>query len=249
LYSLRMQQPLDPMWAAYLGSRSLEARNALVVMYLPLVRPIAARMGVRKDNNFVSVDECEGYGHLGLIRGVEMYNPEKGKPKGYIQMRIKGTILDNLRVVDHLKKGDRALLKEVNKAAEEFDRAGYRFDDHDLAEQTGIPVERIWEIRRGESQGNATALSAFEKPGEDEEKYEPAYEDDPSERSERVKESMRRAWAHLGDKNHIAALVLFHLESASLRDVYAFLRRRRNPDTRKGVPQWVSRLLDVSGPS
>jgi RNA polymerase sigma factor for flagellar operon FliA len=212
---------LPAEWAVFFQTRSPAARNSVYALYAHLPRIIARKMGVRRDNNFVSVEECEQYGAIGLLRGIDMFKPDKGsKPESYLKVRIRGTILDNLRVIDVVKKGDRADLNRLRKAAAELEAAGYRYDDGDLAEMTGLDVATIRLLRRAERQGNATAISAFEKGDEGE-----AF-DEPDKRTRVTAEAFRNVFRSL-PRLVAEDFLLYHVEGLSLRDIVALRRGER----------------------
>lgn len=108
--------PVDAaLWRAYRRGRTIEARNALVESYLYLVeRVILSKWGrrMKAEGNYVSLEELRGYGVVGLIRGIEGYDPKKGTaPETWLSSRIYWAVLNGLREYDPLKQLDRARVK------------------------------------------------------------------------------------------------------------------------------------------
>lgn len=106
---------VDDLWDDY-AERSDEARNALVVHYLPLVRRVADRMlgGLPAS---VDVQDLYAEGHVGLIEAIERFEAGREvKFETFAQWRIKGAIQDFLRRQDWLSRSVRDQLKAVQGA-------------------------------------------------------------------------------------------------------------------------------------
>jgi RNA polymerase sigma factor for flagellar operon FliA len=104
------------LWDDYAAERSEEARNALVVHYLPLVRRVADRMlgGLPAS---VDVQDLYAEGHVGLIEAIERFEASRDvKFETFAQWRIKGSIQDYLRRQDWLSRSVRDQLKTVERA-------------------------------------------------------------------------------------------------------------------------------------
>jgi RNA polymerase sigma factor for flagellar operon FliA len=88
------------LWSRYGRDRGMEERNALLVRYMPLVKRIAKRIARRVPRE-VLLEDLEQVGSVGLLKGIEAYDPSRGVPfPCYASRRIHGAILDELRAAD-----------------------------------------------------------------------------------------------------------------------------------------------------
>ncbi len=143
-------------WAAYLATRSLPERNALVERYAHLPKKVVAvtfRGAVRAGAaNYVNQDDLVATGMIGLIRGVESFDPARGaKPETWLCQKIRSVILDDLRRLDHLTRADRRLANA----------AGDGFNEADLLAQ-GCEPDRAARVVRGQRMGMPVMFSAIE---------------------------------------------------------------------------------------
>lgn len=92
------------LWEDWFNSRTDEARNAIVVLYLDQADRQAKRKA-KATPGAVTVDDLRSAAHVGLIKAVETYDPSTGVPEGaYISQRIEFAMLDWLRHVDFVPR-------------------------------------------------------------------------------------------------------------------------------------------------
>lgn len=109
------------MWEAYWKSRGIEERNRLVEHYLPLVRSIAGKM-CRSLPGQVEMEEVVSAGSIGLMHAVEAFSPKrKVKFETYCYYRIRGAILDELRLEDHASRIVRRRTRKWEAAVAAFE--------------------------------------------------------------------------------------------------------------------------------
>ena len=88
------------LWNAYKESRSLEARNRLILHYAPLVKYVAGRVSAGLPHTIEQAD-LVSYGMFGLIDAIDKFDPGRGfKFETYAISRIRGSIIDELRSID-----------------------------------------------------------------------------------------------------------------------------------------------------
>ena len=88
------------LWKKYKASGDSKMRDALILKYAPFVKYVAGRMAVNLPNN-VEYEDLVSYGVFGLMDAIEKYDPERAVQfKTYAKTRIRGAILDELRVLD-----------------------------------------------------------------------------------------------------------------------------------------------------
>lgn len=83
------------------------ARDEMIVDALPLVATIAKHMAQRLPPS-VTIDELTSAGTIGLIKAAGRFDSERGLQFGtYARHRIRGEMLDYLRSLDPLSRGER----------------------------------------------------------------------------------------------------------------------------------------------
>ena len=99
----------------------LEIRNAIVEKYLPLARYITKKIAERLSYGITEKDDLRDAAAIGLINAVESFDAGRGIRFGtYAEVKIKGSINDELRTLDPLKRRGRQLLRISNRLHEEL---------------------------------------------------------------------------------------------------------------------------------
>lgn len=92
-----------------------EQRDKFIIDYLPLVKSLVLRMKHNFPDNCL-VEDMYGIGARALIVAVNQFDPSKGKSFGnYAAMRIRGSLLDELRRIDCLPRANRAKAKSLQE--------------------------------------------------------------------------------------------------------------------------------------
>src|SRR6202167_5289085 len=129
------------LWRDYKTEPTVELRNQLVEMYLPLVKYNAERIWSRLPDG-VDLDDLISAGVFGLMDAIDAFDLERGvKFETYCVPRIRGAMLDELRTMDwvpRLVRSKASKLESARKEAEaEYGRAP---TDHELSSQLEISV-------------------------------------------------------------------------------------------------------------
>ena len=91
---------LEAMWHEYKRTDEVDLRNRLIEAYLPLVDYLSERIAERLPR-CVDVDEVRSAGVLGLLDAVQGFDLTRNiKFETYCSLRIRGSILDELRARD-----------------------------------------------------------------------------------------------------------------------------------------------------
>src|SRR5438270_3308936 len=112
---------VPPLWRDYRAAPTLELRNQLVELYLPLVRYNAERIWARLPEG-VDLDDLISAGVFGLMDAIDAFDLERGvKFETYCVPRIRGAMLDELRTMDwvpRLVRSKHTKLEEARKTLE-----------------------------------------------------------------------------------------------------------------------------------
>ena len=94
----------------------LSKRNQLIEQYAYLVDQIAHRLIMRLPPN-IELDDLKSAGFLGLIDAIEKYSEGKGSSfKVYAEIRIRGSMMDELRSQDWVPRSVRQRQNRLQKA-------------------------------------------------------------------------------------------------------------------------------------
>ncbi|MCK8816505.1 FliA/WhiG family RNA polymerase sigma factor [Natroniella sulfidigena] len=103
------------LWQKYKQERSQQAKEKLVLKYLPLVKHIAGKVIVKLPDNF-NFEDLVNYGVLGLMDALERFDNQRNiKFSTYAVPRIRGAIYDELRKLDWVPQSIRRKAKNLTK--------------------------------------------------------------------------------------------------------------------------------------
>ena len=137
------------LWQRYTTAGDEEARSRLIENYLPLVFDIAERMSKRFPT-YLDVQDLISYGNFGLLDAVRKFNPAEGvKFSTYCNLRIGGSIMDELRRMDWPSRQIRQKVNLVKRTREELEnKLGRAAHDHEMAEHLGLDAEGYQSLMR-----------------------------------------------------------------------------------------------------
>ena len=96
-------------------------RDALIENYLPLVKSIVVRMRHNFPDHY-EMEDMYGVAVKALVIAVNQFDPSKGKAFGsYASLRIRGSLLDELRKLDCLPRANRAKARSLQSTIREFE--------------------------------------------------------------------------------------------------------------------------------
>ena len=132
----------------YYEQQIREQQDRNVVDYLPAVRNMAYRLKDRLPDS-VEVVDLISVATEELIKASRRYNDKLNDNFwGYVKQRVYGSMLDYLRSLDIVSRGDRKLIKAVNKEIEiYFAKHQEEPDDDYLADKLGVEVDKIKQAR------------------------------------------------------------------------------------------------------
>jgi len=124
----------------------------LVEQYLPLVKSIVSRMRIYFPSH-IDVEDIYSVGVTGLISASKNFDPERGHSFGnYASLRVRGSLLDELRRIDWMPRVERINTKKYKRAVEELEqRLNRQATDEEICTElnlTKIEHERMKEQRK-----------------------------------------------------------------------------------------------------
>lgn len=124
-------------------------QDELAISYMPAVKAMAARLKERLPSS-VDFNDLVSIGLEELVKLAKRYDPKKNDNFwGYAQKRVYGSMLDFLRSLDIVSRGDRKLIKEIEKIVSTYyDRYNNEPDDEYIANKLGVSIEKIKKIKK-----------------------------------------------------------------------------------------------------
>jgi len=120
---------------------SPEAREQMIVDYLPLVKHIARRT-ITKLPPSVDLNDLIGAGVIGLLDAVDKFDPGRNvKFKTYAEIRIRGAMLDSLRALDLASRGLREKANKIEEVCWQLEQEnGRAASDEEIAGAMGVSM-------------------------------------------------------------------------------------------------------------
>lgn len=138
------------LWDKYMKTRSPEIREQLIIEYANLVNLVAGRMGMYLGYT-VEYDDLVGYGIFGLIDAIDKFDLAKNvKFETYASLRIRGSILDQIRKMDWVPRTLRQRQKQMDAACVKLEgQFGRPATDQEIADELEISREEYdnWKMR------------------------------------------------------------------------------------------------------
>lgn len=124
-------------------------KNRLLEKYLPMVDRIAAKIA-RNLPNHIDTADLRSIGIIGLMHAVEKYNPEQEQTfQAYVALRVRGSILDELRRMDCMPRTSRAKARRLQSAQQELEQElGRSPSDEELRKHLDLKPAEFEKMRR-----------------------------------------------------------------------------------------------------
>lgn len=154
------------LWEDYLKNKDPELREKIIVEYAPLVKVVAGRLSMYLGYN-VEYDDLVGYGVFGLIDAIDKFDMSKDvKFETYASLRIRGSILDQIRKMDWIPRTVRQRQRKIEQAIKDVEaETGKTASDQDIANKLGISDEEYAEWQAQMAVTNVVSLDEFQEAG------------------------------------------------------------------------------------
>lgn len=211
------------LWEAYSKNRTASIREQIIIEYAPLVKLVAGRLSMYLGYN-VEYDDLVGYGVFGLIDAIDKFDYNKGiKFETYASLRIRGSILDQIRKMDWIPRSLRQKQKKIDAAMGKLEtELGRVPTDEELAKEIGITEEELVNWQGQSNVSNIVSLDEFiDTSGEKE--MEPVKNhpfDTPEEVVEKaeIKRLLAESLESLTDKEK-KVILLYYYEELTLKEI------------------------------
>lgn len=212
------------LWEDYARTKSAELREKIIIEYAPLVKVVAGRLSMYLGYN-VEYEDLVSYGIFGLIDAIDKFDMTKDvKFETYASLRIRGTILDQIRKMDWIPRTIRQKQKQIDAAMREVEaEKGYCATDQEVADKLGISEEEYIDWQGQMKITNLISLNEYLEQGGSElasEKNTSGYFDTPEEvvEQEELKEVLEAALELLTEKEK-KVILLYYYEELTLKEI------------------------------
>lgn len=216
------------IWDKYVKTRSPELREQLILEYANLVNLVAGRMGMYLGYT-VEYDDLVGYGIFGLIDAIDKFDLTKNvKFETYASLRIRGSILDQIRKMDWIPRTLRQKQKQMDAAVAKLEgELGRTATDQEIAAQLSISVEEYDNWKNEAQFTNLVSLDDYLEQG-GEAKMDIAGEknhfDQPEQAlaKQELKQMLLEALKTLTEKES-SVVTLYYYEDLTLKEISRIL--------------------------
>ncbi|WP_055668099.1 FliA/WhiG family RNA polymerase sigma factor [Desnuesiella massiliensis] len=122
-------------------------KEEIVKKYIPLVKYIASRVIIGK-SKYIEYEDLVSYGMIGLMDALNKFDESKGmKFSTYASIRIKGSMIDEIRKTSPISKGAMDKLNRYNEAIEDLQKRLMREPtNNEIAKALNMSLEDVGEV-------------------------------------------------------------------------------------------------------
>jgi RNA polymerase sigma factor FliA len=218
---------IQTLWRQFKRTGAKGDRDRLILTYAPLVKYVAGRLGSGLPAH-VDEGDLVSYGLLGLISAIERYDPDRDiKFETYAIVRIRGSIIDELRALDWVPRSVRSRAREIERAIAELEsKLGRAPTDDEIAGKIGISEEELEESLTDISRSSIAALDELWSGGPDGDQVSllDTLEDTSGARPSdaldetEIRETLADAIARLPEREKLV-ITLYYYEELTLREI------------------------------
>src|SRR2546430_2201774 len=134
---------IDDVWTEFVRTRRSDLRDELITEYAPLVRFLLRRLGI-PPTPLLQAEDLISYGMLGVIKCNDRFDPSRGVPfETFAASRIRGGIIDQLRVLNWLPRSAVARVRQIEHALANLEqRLGRPAKEQEAAAEVGASTDR-----------------------------------------------------------------------------------------------------------
>jgi RNA polymerase sigma factor for flagellar operon FliA len=203
-----------------------DEREEMILKYIPYVKYIASRLVSGKPPG-IELDDLISFGIIGLIDAIEKFDPSKGlKFETYATVRIRGSIIDELRKISWIPKSAFSKLSFLNRTREDLEsKLNREPTEQKIAESMNTSVDDIRSIQSYVNYVSVVSLDeVFFKSEEEDLHFKNIIEDENSPQPDKILEEnekfniLKDAIDLLPEKDKIV-LNLYYYEKLTLKDI------------------------------
>ncbi|MGN0349098.1 MAG: FliA/WhiG family RNA polymerase sigma factor [Roseburia sp.] len=217
----------EKLWEEYQKNASPKLREKLIIEYAPLVKVVAGRLSMYLGYN-VEYEDLVSYGIFGLIDAIDKFDLGKDvKFETYASLRIRGSILDQIRKMDWIPRTVRQKQKKIEEAIRQIEtKTGHNASDEEVARELGIAEEELSEWQSQLKVTNVISLNEFvEQVGEpimDAQNNSHFAQPEDTIEEEELKEMLKQSLELLTEKEK-KVILFYYYEDMTLKEISSIL--------------------------
>ncbi|MCR1933637.1 FliA/WhiG family RNA polymerase sigma factor [Clostridium tepidum] len=207
------------------ADNNLYVKEEIVKKYIPLVKYIASRVIIGK-TKYIEYEDLVSYGMIGLMDALNKFDESKGmKFSTYASIRIKGSMIDELRRNSPISKGAMDKLNKYNEAVEKLQKKLNKEPNLiQIADELNISLKEVSEIENYINYISVISLEDLIFSSEDEVPLIGTIKDDKSPSPEKYVEEeeqldyLAKAIELLNEKDRLV-ITLYYYEELTLKEI------------------------------
>lgn len=213
----------------YASSKSPELREKIILEFAPLVKLVAGRLSMYLGYN-VEYEDLVSYGIFGLIDAIDKFDYMKEiKFETYASLRIRGSILDQIRKMDWIPRTIRQRQKKIDAVIREVElEKGRAATDEEIAQGLGISQDEYLDWQSQMKVTGVVSLNEYMDSGsdvsQDYSRGTTAHFDSPEESIEKkeLSQMLGEALQLLTEKEQ-KVITLYYFEELTLKEISSVL--------------------------
>lgn len=209
----------------YAISKNADLREKIILEYAPLVKVVAGRLSMYLGYN-VEYEDLVSYGIFGLIDAIDKFDCMKEvKFETYASLRIRGSILDQIRKMDWIPRTIRQKQKKIDSVIREIEQeTGHVASDEEIAIALGISDEEYLDWQSQMKVTGLVSLNEYMEQGsdvsQDYSRHTTAHFENPEEKVEKeeLTKVLGEALELLTEKEQ-KVITLYYYEELTLKEI------------------------------
>lgn len=215
------------LWVNFKKTKSLQIREQLILKYAHFVKYVAGRIKINLPD-YIDFEDLVSWGTFGLINAVDKYDFNMNiKFVTYATKRIRGAIIDGLRLLDWVPRAVRTQTRQLSNALYELEmKLGHFPTDEELSTHLGVSPEEVEKMQHDEYRSIIVSLDEVyteDTSGEVASKYQlveniAAKNPEISIESDEVREVVIDAIGRLSDQEKLV-ITLYYYNELTLKEI------------------------------
>lgn len=213
----------EKLWEEYQKNKTPQLREQIILEYAPLVKLVAGRLSMYLGYN-VEYEDLVSYGIFGLIDAIDKFDLGKEvKFETYASLRIRGTILDQIRKMDWIPRTVRQKQKRIDEAIKQIEmRTGKNASDEELAVELGISDDELLNWQSQLKVTNVVSLNEYLEQGSepvmDARKNSHFQQPEDKVQEDELKQMLAETMETLTEKES-KVILLYYYEELTLKEI------------------------------
>lgn len=138
-----------------------DKKEEIIKEFLPYIKYTAYRLSWKLPPH-ITIDDLISVGLMGLMDALARFEPGKVKLKTYAELRIKGSMIDELRATAWIPRSMKKKIDVINNARMKLEKKFGRMpDDTEVAESLKMPLDDYFKILKYAVSTNPIRLEDF----------------------------------------------------------------------------------------